>query len=147
VSEIGVLSRSTEVVEHREGGDPGSVRKSPGRTRYKGITLEGGVTHDMEFEQWANNEWSFGAGPGAEVSPRDRRKSVVIEVYYEAGQVATTATESPARTSFRRETIPGCPSGEVGDGSFDICRCHEAARGCPRPQNVIRALRARRLTD
>ena len=53
--------RTTEVVEHREGGDPSTRRKSPGRTKYEAITLERGVTHDLEFEQWANKVWNFGA--------------------------------------------------------------------------------------
>ena len=54
VSKVGGLKRTTEVVKHREGGDPSSSRKSPGRTEYEAITLERGVTHDVEFEKWAN---------------------------------------------------------------------------------------------
>jgi phage tail-like protein len=88
VSKIGALKRSTEVVEHREGGDPSTARKSPGRTKFEPITLERGVTHDPEFEQWANKVWNFGAGLGAEVSLKDFRKDVIIELYNEAGQVA-----------------------------------------------------------
>ena len=56
------LKRSTEVVEHREGGDPSTSRKSPGRVKYEAITLERGVTHDVDFEQWANKVWNFGSG-------------------------------------------------------------------------------------
>ena len=48
------LKRTTEVVKHREGGDNSTDRKSPGRTKYEAITLERGVTHDPEFEKWAN---------------------------------------------------------------------------------------------
>jgi phage tail-like protein len=81
------LHRTTEVIQHREGGDPSSSRKSPGRTEYVPITLERGVTHDPEFENWANKVWSFGAGPGAEVSLRDFRKDLTLEVYNEAGQL------------------------------------------------------------
>ena len=82
------LILSTEVVEHREGGDPSSSRKSPGRTEYEAITLERGVTHDKDFEQWANKVWNFGSGLGAEVSLKDFRKDIIIEVYNEAGQLA-----------------------------------------------------------
>ncbi len=82
------LKRTTEVVKHREGGDPSSSRKSPGRTEYEAITLERGVTHDNEFEQWANKVWNFGSGLGAEVSLKDFRKDLIIEVYNEAGQLA-----------------------------------------------------------
>jgi phage tail-like protein len=88
VSKISALSRTTEVVEHREGGDPSTVRKSPGQTKFEAITLERGVTHDTEFEKWANKVWNLGSGLGSEVSLRDFRKDVIIEVYNEAGQLA-----------------------------------------------------------
>jgi phage tail-like protein len=87
VSKVGMLKRTTEVVKHREGGDPSSSRKSPGRTEYDAITLERGVTHDTVFEQWANKIWQVGAGLGAEVSLQDFRKDLTIEVYNEAGQL------------------------------------------------------------
>ena len=88
VSKVGMLKRTTEVVKHREGGDPSSSRKSPGRTEFEAITLERGVTHDRDFEQWANKVWNFGAGMGAEVSLKDFRKNLLIELYNEAGQLA-----------------------------------------------------------
>ena len=87
VSKISALKRSTEVIEHREGGDPSSSRKSPGRTKYDAITLERGVTHDVAFEQWANKVWDYGSGLGTEVSLKDFRKDVVLELLNEAGQV------------------------------------------------------------
>jgi phage tail-like protein len=88
ISKVGALKRSTDLVEHREGGDPSSSRKSPGRTKYDAITLDRGVTHDTEFEKWANKVWNFGAGLGSEVSLKDFRKDIIIEVYNEAGQLA-----------------------------------------------------------
>lgn len=88
ISKVGALKRSTEPVEHREGGDPSTTRKSPGRTKFEAITLERGVTHDAEFEKWANKVWNFGSGLGAEVSLKDFRKDLIIEVYNEAGQLA-----------------------------------------------------------
>ncbi|HSK51206.1 MAG TPA: phage tail protein [Clostridia bacterium] len=88
VSKVGGLKRTTEVVKHREGGDPSTSRKSPGRTEYEAITLERGVTHDLEFEAWARKVWNFGAGLGSEVSLKDFRKAITIEVYNEAGQLA-----------------------------------------------------------
>ncbi len=88
VSKVSALKRTTEVVKHREGGDPSSTRKSPGRTDYEAITLERGVTHDTEFEKWANKVWNYGSGLGSEVSLKDFRKDLIIEVYNEAGQVA-----------------------------------------------------------
>lgn len=87
VSKVSALTRTTEVIEHREGGDPSTVRISPGQTKYGDITLERGVTHDVEFEKWANKVWNFGSGLGSEVSLADFRKDIIIEVYNEAGQL------------------------------------------------------------
>ena len=88
ISKVGALKRTTEVVEHREGGDPSTGRKSPGRTKYDPITLERGVTHDSDFEQWANKVWNYGSGLGKETSLKDFRKNILIEVYNESGQLA-----------------------------------------------------------
>ena len=88
VSKVSALKRSTEVVEHREGGDPSSTHKSPGQTKYEAITLERGVTHDTEFERWANKVWNYGSGLSSEVSLKDFRKDLVLEIYNEAGQLA-----------------------------------------------------------
>lgn len=86
ISKVGALKRSTEVVEHREGGDPSTSRKSPGRTKFDAILLERGVTHDPEFVRWANKVWNFGSGLGSEVSLKDFRKDIIIDLYNEAGQ-------------------------------------------------------------
>nr|MBF0685943.1 phage tail protein [Pseudomonas sp.] len=87
VSKVSSLKRTTEVVKHRDGGDPSTSRKSPGRTEYEAITLERGVTHDTEFEKWANKVWNFASGLGAEVSLKDFRKDIILELYNEAGQL------------------------------------------------------------
>ena len=87
VSRVSALKRTTEVIEWREGGDPSASHKAPGRTKYDAITLERGVTHDLAFEQWAAKVWQLGAGAGSEVSLKDFRKDIVIEVHNEAGQV------------------------------------------------------------
>ena len=87
VSKVGALKRTTEVVKHRDGGDPSTSRKSPGRTEYEAITLERGVTHDTEFEKWANKVWNLGSGLGSEVSLKDFRKDIILEMYNEAGQL------------------------------------------------------------
>jgi phage tail-like protein len=88
ISKVSALKRTTEVVKHREGGDPSSSRKSPGRTEFEAITLERGVTHDKDFELWAGKVWSVGAGLGAEVSLKDFRKDLIVDLYNEAGQLA-----------------------------------------------------------
>jgi phage tail-like protein len=87
ISKVSALKRTTEVVRHREGGDPSSSRKSPGRNEFEAITLERGVTHDLEFEAWANRVWQVGNGLGAEVSLKNFRKDLIIEMYNEAGQL------------------------------------------------------------
>jgi phage tail-like protein len=88
ISKVSALKRTTEVVKHRVGGDPSSSRKTPGRTEYEAISLERGVTHDTEFERWANKVWNYGSGLGSEVSLKDFRRNLLIEVYNEAGQLA-----------------------------------------------------------
>ncbi len=88
ISKVSALKRTTEVVKHRDGGDPSSSRKSPGHTEYDPITLERGVTHDTDFEAWANKVWRLQAGLGSEVSLKDFRKDIVLEMYNEAGQLA-----------------------------------------------------------
>lgn len=92
VSKVGALPRTSQVVSHREGGDPHSPRKSPGQTDFGPITLERGVTHDVTFEQWANKVWDYenSAQLGREVSLKDFRKDIVIDMYDEAGQLVVS---------------------------------------------------------
>src|SRR5215467_7311675 len=80
VSKVSTLKRTTEMIKHRSGGDPSTSFKAPGRTEYDAITLERGVTHDQEFEQWANKVWNFGSTAGSEVSLADFRKDVILEL-------------------------------------------------------------------
>jgi phage tail-like protein len=88
ISKVSMPKRSTEVVTHRTGGDPSTVRVAPGQSTYDPITLEQGVTHDVAFEQWANKIWNYhnsiGTDPG--VSLKDFRKDITIELFNEAGQ-------------------------------------------------------------
>jgi phage tail-like protein len=92
ISKVSALMRTTEVVEHRDGGDHSTSRRSPGRSTYTAITMERGVTHDIEFERWANKVWDYSNAQAApeqrtqEVSLKDFRKDLVIDVYNEAGQ-------------------------------------------------------------
>src|SRR5688572_15525514 len=53
VSKVSGLKRSSDVIEYKQGGDA-ITRKGLGRTKYEPITLERGVTHDREFEEWAD---------------------------------------------------------------------------------------------
>ena len=87
LKKMSALKKTTEAVDWRTGGDPTHVRKLPGGTKYEAITLERGVTHDVEFERWANKVWNFGSGLGSETSLKDFRKDIIIEMYNEAGQL------------------------------------------------------------
>lgn len=79
ISKVGALKQTTEVVEHREGGDPSTVRKSPGQTKYDPITLERGVTHDPEFEKWANLVYNIQGD--AAMSLKNFRKDILLDVF------------------------------------------------------------------
>src|SRR5690348_7423546 len=85
ISKISALKRTTEVVKHRDGGDPSTSHKSPGRTEYEAITLERGVTHDVAFEQWANKTWDYNNAQAAsadqEVSLADFRRNLTIDLF------------------------------------------------------------------
>lgn len=82
LSKMGSLKRTTEPVVHRHGGDPSHERKSPGKTQYDAVMLERGVTHDPEFEQWANSVHSL----KSPISLRNFRKDISVDVFNEAGQ-------------------------------------------------------------
>src|SRR5262249_61157215 len=79
---IGALKRSTEVVQHSEGGDAAHAsRKSPGKTEYESVTLERGLTRDRDFANWANAVSRYSrSGP-----EKDFRKDVRLEVFDEWG--------------------------------------------------------------
>ena len=87
VSKMSTLKRTTEVIEHRFGGDPSTSHKSPWRTKYDAITLERGLTQDKAFHDWAGLVWNYGAGLGSEVSLKNFRKDIYLEFYNEAGQL------------------------------------------------------------
>jgi phage tail-like protein len=87
VSKVSPLKRTTQVVSFRNGGDPSSSRKSPGRSEFEPITLERGVTTDTAFEEWASAVWTYGNGPGGESYLANFRKTVTLELYNDAGQV------------------------------------------------------------
>jgi phage tail-like protein len=86
ISKCSALKRSTEVVKHRSGGDNSFDHKSPGRTSYEAVTMERGITHDLEFERWANLVHTYQGDPGMDLV--NYKKDLVLEVMNERGQVA-----------------------------------------------------------
>ncbi len=86
VSKAGALKRTTEVVKHRSGGENSTDHKSPGRTTYDPLSMERGITHDPEFEKWANLVHPF-AGDSA-MDLVNYKKELTLEVMNEKGHVA-----------------------------------------------------------
>jgi len=84
VSKVGGLKRSSDVIEYKEGGNT-IIRKGLGRTKYEPITLERGVTHDKDFEDWANAAQVLDKGAASQ-SLKNLRKEIRIELLNEAGQ-------------------------------------------------------------
>jgi phage tail-like protein len=86
ISKCGPLKRTTTVVSHRSGGENGSDHKSPGRTQYDGVTLERGITHDPEFEKWANLVHPYAGDVAMDLV--NYKKELTLEVMNEKGHVA-----------------------------------------------------------
>ena len=85
VSKISGLKRFTEPVIWREGGDPSTQHVSPGICNYEPITLERGITHDHEFEKWANLVHNIQGD--SSMSLKDFRKDIIIELLNMQGTV------------------------------------------------------------
>jgi phage tail-like protein len=86
VSKVSALKKSTEPVTHREGGDPSTSRVSPSLWKFEPITFERGVTHDPEFENWAN--LIYNTDGDMAISLENFRKDIIIELLNEEGMVA-----------------------------------------------------------
>ena len=74
VTRVSALRRTVEVTEYRDGNDPTSVRRLPGRVVYEPFTLERPLDADRSFEDWANLVGSTAPG-----GPTSYRKSIRIE--------------------------------------------------------------------
>jgi phage tail-like protein len=84
VSKVGGLKRSADVIEYKQGGDA-ITRKGLGRVKYEPITLERGITHDRDFEEWADAAQVLDKGSPSS-SLKNLRRQVRIELLNEAGQ-------------------------------------------------------------
>ena len=85
ISKVGALKRTTEVVKHRDGGDNSTDHKSPGRTTYDAITVERGITHDPEFEAWANKVHPYSGDTAMDLAAY--KKDLTLEMMNEKGHV------------------------------------------------------------
>ena len=92
VSKIGPLTRSTESAPYREGAAPTMTRQIPGQTKYSEVKLERGIILDVAFEQWVNKVWYYNnsGALGSNVSLKDFRKDLKIELCNQAGQIMNT---------------------------------------------------------
>jgi phage tail-like protein len=86
VSKVSPLKKTGDVVTHREGGSASSARLSPSTWKFDPVTIERGVTHDVDFEAWASlvNNTNGDAG----MSLKNFRKDITIELLNEQGNVA-----------------------------------------------------------
>ena len=87
ISNVSGLRRVTEAIEHRPGGEPNLMHYSPGISKFVPIILKRPRSFDKSFERWANKVWNFGSGLGAEVSLKDYRKDIIIELCDDTGKV------------------------------------------------------------
>ena len=85
VSKVGALKRTTEVVKHRDGGDNSTDHKSPGRTSYDALSVERGITHDPEFEAWANKVHPYSGDTAMDLAAY--KKNLTLEMMNEKGHV------------------------------------------------------------
>jgi phage tail-like protein len=86
VSKVGSLKRTVEVVKHRHGQMDSYEHKSPGKSTYDGITMERGITHNTEFEKWANAVHN--PSGDALMDLAGYKKDLTLEVMNEKGGVA-----------------------------------------------------------
>lgn len=84
MSKVSSLKRTSAMVEYKEAGNM-IIRKGLGRTSYEAITLERGLTHDSDFEEWANAAQVLDKG-AANQSLKDLRKDIAIVLLNEQGQ-------------------------------------------------------------
>ncbi|HWJ40610.1 MAG TPA: phage tail protein [Candidatus Limnocylindrales bacterium] len=84
ISKVSKLQRSSDSIEYKEGGNA-IIRKGLGRTKYEAITLERGLTHDQDFENWANAAQVLDKGAPS-TSLKNLRKEIRIDLLNEAGQ-------------------------------------------------------------
>jgi len=84
VSKITALKRSSDVIEYKEGGY-NIILKGLGRTKYDPITLERGVTQDLDFITWADAAQKLDQGHPV-TSLANLRREVRLQLLNEEGQ-------------------------------------------------------------
>jgi phage tail-like protein len=85
VSKVTGLKRSSDPIEYKEGGNA-IILKGLGRTKYDPITLERGITHDTDFENWANAAQVLDKGAPS-TSLKNLRQEMRVDFLNEERQV------------------------------------------------------------
>ena len=112
LSKCSALKRSTEATPFREGGDPSTNRILPGQTKFEPITLERGMTQDLEFETWVSQVWNYRAGQGMESSLANFRRNIVpafpkgFDIVCTMGNPGQRASQIPAQ--FFQRSFSSC---------------------------------------
>ena len=86
VSKVSALKRTTEVVKHRSGGENSPDTSRPAAPTTRRSRSSAGITHDPEFERWANMVHPY-AGDAA-MDLVNYKKELTLEVMNEKGHVA-----------------------------------------------------------
>ena len=84
VSKVTALKRSSDVIEYKEGGY-NIILKGLGRTKYDPITLERGVTQDLDFITWADAAQKLDQGHPT-TSLANLRQEIRLQLLNEEGQ-------------------------------------------------------------
>jgi phage tail-like protein len=84
VSKVTALKRSSDVIDYKEGGF-NIILKGLGRTKYDPITLERGVTQDLDFITWADAAQQLDQGH-PKTSLANLRREIRLQLLNEAGQ-------------------------------------------------------------
>jgi phage tail-like protein len=84
VSKVTALKRSSDVIEYKEGGY-NIILKGLGRTKYDAITLERGVTQDLDFITWADAAQKLDQGHPT-TSLANLRQEIRLQLLNEEGQ-------------------------------------------------------------
>lgn len=86
VHKCGPLKRTTDVVKYAPGGVNNFEFKSSGNTHWDAVTMERGITHNTDFEDWANMTASY--LDGGAVNLVSYKRDLILEVMNERSQVA-----------------------------------------------------------
>jgi phage tail-like protein len=78
-SKISGLKATTDPLSYRDGGNNSTPYLQPGLTKFEPITIERGITHDTQFEEWALKV--FHPQSPLLVSLATFRRDLTIELY------------------------------------------------------------------